>query len=523
MTRLRWAGLLLGVAVPALAVAIYYDWSAWRAVGELGFPYDDAWIHAQFARNLASGQGFSYAGGRPVAGSTAPLWTVFVAVGYGITHSAIVGTKGLGILLQVASGVVAARLAMLLTGSGAAALTAGLMVVLTPVMAWGGVGGMEVPLAVFLVLAGFDLYFRGDRARVAGIATLFLSCLARPENLIVGLIAAGHYVLTGGSARAITLRAVTATLIGVLVLGPVVAFDYATFGRPLPTTFYAKSGPGIIRALSEGDMQLATRALTTHGPAAIAGFARTLFDQFWWTALAVPVGLAACMASSLRRRGAWLLAIILIAAPFAMGATAPQRLKPDNVRYAGQLVCLAAVVGTIGVWWLVANRASQAVVTFLVPVLVAGPLVRAYQQAPLYALSVKNIQQLHVAMGRWACETLPQGSTIAVNDIGALAFFSRHYIIDLEGLVTPEALNYRGVGRGLRFANDAKPDYVIVFPSWHPDFMQAPDRFEEIYRVQIPDNFIAGDNTLVAYRTPWTRLPPIRKPVSATRACRGFA
>jgi hypothetical protein len=233
--------------------------------------------------------------------------------------------------------------------------------------------------------------------------------------------------------------------------------------------------------------------------------------------------MVACVTPSMRGRGAWLLAIVLVAAPFAMGATAPQRLKPDNVRYAGQLVCLAAVVAAIGVWGLVATRVPKAIGAVLMTVLVVGPVARAYQQAPLYALSVKNIQQLHVAMGRWACETLPQGSTIAVNDIGALAYFSRHYIIDLEGLVTPEALNYRGVGRGLRFATDVKPDFIIVFPSWHPDFMQAPDRFEEIYSVRILDNFIAGDNTLVAYRTPWTRLPPIRRPLPATRACRGFA
>src|SRR6185436_17777180 len=44
--------------------------------GTAGFPLDDSWIHLHFARNLAEGAGFAYNPGRPVAGSTAPLWTV---------------------------------------------------------------------------------------------------------------------------------------------------------------------------------------------------------------------------------------------------------------------------------------------------------------------------------------------------------------------------------------------------------------------------------------------------------------
>jgi hypothetical protein len=521
------AGQLAAILIPGLAIACYYDWTAWHAAGSLGFPYDDAWIHAQFARNLAAGNGFSYSGGRSVAGSTAPAWTLLLALGYLAAPGMIAAAKALGILLQLGSGVVAARLALSLTGAPSAAVAAGLMVVLTPVMAWGGVGGMEVPLAVFLVLAGFHLYLRDadptHRARLAGIAVLCLSCLARPENLVLVAIVGGHFVLGAGSVRAGAARTAQAALIAAVVIGPMIAFDYKTIGRPLPTTFYAKSGPGVVRALEERNAELARRALLTHAPAAVVKFGETLVDQFRLAAIAVPLGMVLCFAPSLRRRGAWVIALALVAAPFAMGATAPQRLKPDNVRYVGQLVCLAAVVGVAGVWLMVGNRVPKSVSTLLMAALVLGPVSRAYAQAPFYALSVKNIQQLHVATGRWACEHLPQGSTLALNDIGAIAYFSRHAVIDLEGLVTPEALSYRGPGRGLRFAEEVKPDYVAVFPSWHPDFMQAPERFEEVHRVSIIDNYIAGDSVIVVYRTPWTRQPPIRNPVPEARACRGPA
>ena len=47
-----------------------------RGGGLAGFPLDDAWIHQTYARSLASGQGWVYAGGPPSAGSTSPLWTM---------------------------------------------------------------------------------------------------------------------------------------------------------------------------------------------------------------------------------------------------------------------------------------------------------------------------------------------------------------------------------------------------------------------------------------------------------------
>ena len=47
-----------------------------------GFPLDDSWIHKVFARNIATGHGFSFNPDRPVAGATAPLWTLVLALAW---------------------------------------------------------------------------------------------------------------------------------------------------------------------------------------------------------------------------------------------------------------------------------------------------------------------------------------------------------------------------------------------------------------------------------------------------------
>src|SRR5262249_25366934 len=49
--------------------------------GALGFPMDDPYIHFQFARNFASGAGFSFNPGVPTPGATSPLWVVLLAAG----------------------------------------------------------------------------------------------------------------------------------------------------------------------------------------------------------------------------------------------------------------------------------------------------------------------------------------------------------------------------------------------------------------------------------------------------------
>ena len=69
------------VAVAAAVPLLLFAWVERQVAGVSGFPLDDSWIHLHFARNLAEGAGFAYNPGRPVAGSTAPLWTLLLGAG----------------------------------------------------------------------------------------------------------------------------------------------------------------------------------------------------------------------------------------------------------------------------------------------------------------------------------------------------------------------------------------------------------------------------------------------------------
>ena len=81
-----------------------------RAVAHgAGFPLDDSWIHLHFARNLTEGAGFSYNPGVPVAGSTAPAWTLLLAAAALVGGASLATAKALGVAVTLAAALVVRR------------------------------------------------------------------------------------------------------------------------------------------------------------------------------------------------------------------------------------------------------------------------------------------------------------------------------------------------------------------------------------------------------------------------------
>lgn len=498
---------LAAALLPGAALAAWYAFEAYRLSGTSGFPLDDSWIHAQFARNIATGRGFTYTGGEWVSGSTAPAWTLLLAVGYFFTRNIIVAAIALGLMCQAAVGWYALRLAELAGAPRPLAVLAGLCAGVTQAIVWGAVSGMEVPLASALVLAGMYYHFRWREERGvrthAGSALLGVSALARPENLAIAGVVALSELVGRDRARVRLARCAGALGAAALAFAPLVAFSYATIGRPLPTTFYAKSGPGIVRAIETRDAAMAMRNVRTFGPRAVASFWLTLVEQWSWAAWLLVPAILGGIAAAGSRRLTITVAAILVVVPYAMGLTAPQRLKPENVRYTAQLVVLGAPLVAAGLFVLLRRVAPAAALVAIAAGLAAF---RAAGEAPVYAASVKNIQELHVTMGRWMAEHIPPGSRIAVNDVGAIAYFSRRRILDLEGLVSPEVLPYRIYSdRGLRVVSDMRPDYLAIFPAWYPDIV-ASGQFREIHRVSIAGNVVSAGDTMIVYRTPFSSV-----------------
>ncbi|MEY4374718.1 MAG: hypothetical protein RL760_885, partial [Candidatus Eisenbacteria bacterium] len=72
---------------------------------------DDTFIHLQYARHLAAGDGFVFNPGEHVYGSTSPLWVMALAAGMAMGVEGLLVSKILGALATLAALFLWARLA----------------------------------------------------------------------------------------------------------------------------------------------------------------------------------------------------------------------------------------------------------------------------------------------------------------------------------------------------------------------------------------------------------------------------
>jgi len=126
---------------------------------EIGFPLDDSWIHLQFARNFAAGDGFGLNPSAPTAGSTAPLWTLLLSGGIKLGISPFYGAIGLSLLLLLASSLFTAKLASAILDTRALVTAAAVFTVFSPSLIWSALAGLEISLFMFLSTLGLWLIF----------------------------------------------------------------------------------------------------------------------------------------------------------------------------------------------------------------------------------------------------------------------------------------------------------------------------------------------------------------------------
>ncbi len=106
----------LVIAVAALCgVLLYVAMSA--LTFRVGFPLDDAWIHLTYARNFAEHGEWAFRLGEQSAGSTAPLWTFLLSIGYFLRLAPYLWTFFLGWLVLTALGIFAENSARKLVSS----------------------------------------------------------------------------------------------------------------------------------------------------------------------------------------------------------------------------------------------------------------------------------------------------------------------------------------------------------------------------------------------------------------------
>lgn len=505
----RGAGLGLVVVLSTAVVTLFYYLFTLLQLtgGQLGAPLDDAWIHLQFARNIAQGHGFSYNPGQPTPGSTAPLWTILLALPalFSTEASFLLGSvlllSGVGYLTAVG---IAYGFALDLSRKVWVALLAGWGTALTGRFLWAGLSGMEATLFAAVSLTAVWLFTRvGLRWWVA---VLFgLASQLRPEGhllfALAVLVQGAGFMVQGAKGRVqgvAGLRAFIASfwqpvLVYALISLPYVLFSLSTTGQPLPNTFYAKAG-------SDGayGWRFLQDTVRLHFFDNSVAFGLMLVG--WWATW----------------RKSPLTAVWLVGLPLIFAFTV------DGVwhhgRYTMPLIPFVMVTAALGAHWLAQKlpnpRVAQAVLPLL---LLLGGLWQVPAWATMLGHNAREIIEIDVALGVWLGENTAVGDIIAVDDIGAIAFFSEREIVDLNGLVSPElwpAIRQAERPRRnqeltrLLSLRDQPPAYVASFPLWRWEIITNPVVATELHHVRTETATITLQQDAYVHQIAWPYLPP---------------
>lgn len=517
----------------ALLLGLFYlAVSAW-GFGYFGFPLDDAWIHQTYARNLARSGQLAFTPGVPSAGSTAPLWTLLLSLGYLLGVPFKWWTYGLGIIFLALTGWSATRLGRrLFPQQRWVGLWAGLFCLFEWHLAWAAVSGMETMLFIWLSLFVFERYLAAEEpgwqpAFILGILGGLLA-LTRPEGLgLVGLIgldmafrcwrvndtqysilnigrqvASGKLQVKNLLPAFCNLQRWVVIVSGItLLLVPYISFHLYLTGLPFPNTLYAKQTEyGIILQT----FSLWWRLFGNFGPPieSVQGVFRVIFIGA--QVLLLPGLLLAGWLTWRERRfellPAWLWWISYL---LLYGLRLPVTYQHGRYQIpAIPWVILLGVWGTLRLVNLLAARGMWGRVTGRALALSLGLLLLAFTGvgAQAYGRDVRFIESEMVAAAQWLGRHASPGALVAAHDIGAIGYFTQTPLIDLAGLVTPEVIPIiRDEPALLELILARRADYLVTFPSWYPEMTRSP-RLDLLYSTQAPWAPQAGGENMAIYR-----------------------
>jgi len=443
------------IAVAALiAVGFYLLMSA--LIFRVGFPLDDTWIHLTYARNFAEHGEWAFRLGESSAGSTSPLWTFLLSIGYLLKLAPYTWTFFLGWVVLTVLAIHAENTAKQLVESYKPRIPwVGIFFALAWHLTWSAVSGMETLLHGLVVFAILAALIRGSRRYLTLGLLAGLSIWVRPDGLTLlgpilftAMLAENSWPSRG--------KAILKTIFGFGALFlPYLLFNLVLSGNPMPNTFYAKQ--------AEYEVVWLSKTLTER-------FTDYLFPIIASPFIALIPGVLSWTIKIIRTRNWGALAGII----WFFGYVAIYFMRLPAYQHGRYIVPALPVLyfwGMLGLLGFVTSVNAHKRIVFLWQSLIgilciAFSLIAARQNA----YDVYWIESQMVATAKWVQQNVPPNALLAVHDIGALGYYVPNPIIDLAGLITPDVVPFiRDEARLAQYLDETSSDYLIVFRSDYPN------------------------------------------------------
>ncbi len=431
-----------------------------------GFPLDDSWIHQTYARNLARTGLWQFVPGVTSGGSTSPLWTMLLAIGY------LIGFSTPFVWTVAISAVCFALLAWSTyktliekhRGRQWSAALGGLLVVLEWHLLWAAASGMETILYCLILNVIFLLLLKGDRWVWIGIFTGLLVWV-RPDGItILGPV---FFVLVAQHSkfRRIVRDFAYVSLPIVLLLVGLAWFNFSITGSIFPNTFYAKQTEyAVILAQPFLDRVFPIFAVPLAGAGVflVPGFLYGVFQP-------------------LRKWDPWRAAAILWFFGFGLLYAVRLPVTYQHGRYLIPMIPVFIMLGVLGSVELGAFVSSKRQTPirlgkiFGIAVVVASILFAVVGSKTLIE-DIKVIDRLMVEPAMWIKANTPEDALVAAHDIGALGYFGDRDLIDLAGLIQPEIISILNDEDALRkMIVSRRANYLVIFSDWYNTLAEEGD------------------------------------------------
>jgi hypothetical protein len=442
------------ITLAALVAVLFYLLVS-ALIFRVGFPLDDTWIHLTYARNLAEHGEWAFRLGEQSAGSTAPLWTFLLGIGFLLKLAPYVWTYFLGWVLLSLLGIYAESTACKLLPSYKSRIPwVGLVFVFAWHLTWSAVSGMETLLHAYIIFVVLAMLLTGSRNYMLLGVLAGVSIWVRPD----GMTLLGPILFTAifreKTAESFT-EALGKSLIGFGALyGPYMLFNLALSGNLMPNTFYAKQAEYQAYWVS---IPFTQRIIEYLWPFLASPFLILLPGAIMWVSKRIYAGDWAAISTLLWSIG-YVGIYFLRMPPYQHG----RYIIP-----AFPILYLWGILGLIE--YISASNAKKRIVFLWQVLLAVFCIIFSFIAARQNAYDVYWIESEMVQTAKWVQKNIPPDALLAVHDIGALGYYVPNPMIDMAGLITPEVVPFiRDSSRLAEYLNVRSADYLIVFARQYP-------------------------------------------------------
>jgi arabinofuranosyltransferase len=436
----------------------------------------------QYARNIATGHGFSFNADEPSYGVTGPLWVFFMTIPYFAGIDGFLFSKLLDLLFFILSVLIFYRLAVIYFGEliHIALLALSVFMINAWFIRW-SFTGMETSFAVFMVLLSFYLYFTYKYKLLFFVLGAFQ--LVRPESFVLSAIFFVYLLVKSIKSNSFSIKDILLFIICYLtLLIPFFVYAYINFGTILPNTALGKST--LTFSLTTIINQVRDIFKTLSGANIIEMILTAVFLVFYFLKelnekyILPLVWIAGLIVLYTITDADIISRYLLIISPFfiLIGFTVFSRIKKMNT------------VLFILIYLLFASFSEFIFYNYV---------------KPHTDNFTKGVNEGFIPVGKWLNDNTPPGSKILVNDVGAIGYYSGRYIIDAAALVNNDLdLNKKIMNSPLEkrmhthmLLDVVKADYVIERDTSSSNDLHSFNnlKFELVYMKEFPGLGIKDD------------------------------